>query len=297
MVGASLLKAIREVLGAETATDAVIDAWAAAYGQLADILAGAEQSIYDEQAAAEGGWSGAREFRIVSKTVESDEITSFVMQPADGGKVMAHQPGQYIGLLATVDGDEARRQYSLSAASNGSSYRISVKREPGGKVSNFLHDHVGVGDSLQLFPPSGDFLLNAGDKPLVLISGGVGITPTLAMLTAALATGRTIHFIHAARHAGVHAFRDHIDALAAAHPQLQRFYCYEAANDAGPQPQATGYLNQQQLGAWLPETRDVDVYFLGPTPFMKAVKSHLRDLGVPPSQTFYEFFGPAEALG
>jgi nitric oxide dioxygenase len=296
MVGASLLKAIREVLGAETATDAVIDAWAAAYGQLADILAGAEQSIYEEQAAAEGGWSGAREFKIVSKTVESDEITSFVMEPVDGGKVMAHQPGQYIGLLATVDGEEARRQYSLSAASNGSSYRISVKREPGGKVSNFLHDHVGVGDSLQLFPPSGDFLLNAGDKPLVLISGGVGITPTLAMLTAALATGRKIHFIHAARHAGVHAFRDHVDALAAAHPQLQRFYCYEAANDAGPQPHATGYLNQQQLGAWLPETRDVDAYFLGPTPFMKAVKSHLLELGVPQAQTYYEFFGPAESL-
>jgi ferredoxin-NADP reductase len=66
------------------------------------------------------------------------------------------------------------------------------------------------------------------------------------------------------------------------HPQLQRFYCYEAANDEGPQPHATGYLNPQQLGAWLPETRDVEAYFLGPTPFMKAVKSHLLELGVPP---------------
>ena len=296
MVGASLLKAIREVLGADTATDGVIDAWAAAYGQLADILAGAEQNVYDENARAPGGWSGAREFKVASKTAESDEITSFVLEPADGRAVVAHKPGQYIGIRVSIDGEKARRQYSLSAASNGANYRISVKREPGGAVSNFLHDQFNVGDSIELFPPSGDFVLQDGDKPLVLISGGVGITPTLAMLTAALSTGRAIHFIHAARHAGVHAFRDQIEALALEHPQLQRFYCYETAGDTGPQPHATGYLNQVRLGEWLPATRDVDAYFLGPTPFMKEIKSHLLELGVPQAQTHYEFFGPAEAL-
>ncbi|MBP1202135.1 nitric oxide dioxygenase [Duganella sp. 1411] len=296
LVGASLLKAIREVLGAEVATDAVIDAWAAAYGQLAAILADAEQSVYDENARAPGGWTGAREFKVVSKEAESDEITSFVLRPADGGAVVAHKPGQYIGIAVTINGEEARRQYSLSAAGNGATYRISVKREAGGVVSNFLHDQVSVGDSVQLFPPSGDFVLKDGDKPLVLISGGVGITPTLAMLTTALSTGRDVHFIHAARHAGVHAFRDQVDALAQEHPQLRRFYCYESASDAGPQPHATGYLNRQQLAEWLPATRDVDAYFLGPTPFMKAVKSHLLELGVPAAQTHYEFFGPAEAL-
>jgi len=296
LVGASLLKAIREVLGAETATDAVINAWAVAYGQLADILAGAEQTVYDENASAPGGWRGAREFKVAAKKAESEEITSFVLEPVDGRAVVAHKPGQYIGVSVDINGEDTRRQYSLSAAANGANYRISVKREAGGAVSNFLHDQVNVGDSIQLFPPSGEFVLKDGDKPLVLISGGVGITPTLAMLTAALSTGRAIHFIHAARHAGVHAFRDQIDALALEHPQLQRFYCYAVAADTGPQPHATGYLNQAQLGAWLPETRDIDVYFLGPTPFMKAVKSHLSELGVPQAQTYYEFFGPAEAL-
>ena len=296
LVGDSLLKAIREVLGADIATDAVIEAWGAAYGQLADILAGAEEKIYTENEQAEGGWRGARAFKVIAKTVESDEITSFVLQPADGGKVVAHHAGQYIGLVVTVDGIEARRQYSLSAAGNGVSYRISVKREPGGLVSNFLHDQVHVNDSIDLFPPSGDFVLGESDKPLVLISGGVGITPTLAMLTAALTTNRPIHFIHAARHAGVHAFRDHIDALAEKHPQLQRFYCYATPDADGPQPHATGYLNPQTLSAWMPQTRDLDAYFLGPTPFMKAVKSHLLELGVPQAQTYYEFFGPAEAL-
>ena len=297
LVGASLLKAIREVLGADIATDAVIEAWAAAYGQLADILAGAEQQAYDDNARAPGGWSGARAFKVASKLAESDEITSFVLEPADGRAVVAHKPGQYIGLSLTIDGAGARRQYSLSAAANGANYRISVKREAGGVVSNFLHDRVAVGDQIDLFPPSGEFVLKDGDKPLVLISGGVGITPTLAMLTTALSTGRAIHFIHAARHAGVHAFRAQVDALAQEHPNLRRFYCYESAGDEGsPQPHATGYLDQRRLAEWLPASRDVDAYFLGPTPFMKAVKAHLLALGVPPAQTHYEFFGPAEAL-
>ena len=296
IVGALLLKAIREVLGAEVATDAVLEAWGAAYGQLAEILIGAEEAIYQQNEAAEGGWRGARAFKVAEKQVESDEITSFVLTPADGGKVVAHRPGQYIGIQVKVNGEQVRRQYSLSAAANGASYRISVKREPGGLVSNFLHDQVQVGDSIELFPPSGDFVLADSEKPLVLISGGVGITPTLAMLTAALTANRPVHFIHAARHAGVHAFRDHIDTLAAQHPQLQRFYCYEAANDAGPQPHATGYINAEQLAKWLPEDRDVEAYFLGPTPFMKAIRSQLAELGVPASQTYYEFFGPAEAL-
>jgi nitric oxide dioxygenase len=296
IVGGALLKAIREVLGEEIATDAVIEAWGAAYGQLAQILIGAEENAYQENEQAEGGWRGGRQFEVTIKTEESDEITSFILEPVDGGKVVAHKPGQYIGVNVNVNGSLQRRQYSLSAIANGASYRISVKREAGGLVSNFLHDHVHVGDTIELFPPSGEFVLADSDKPLVLISGGVGITPTLAMLTAALTSNRPVHFIHAARHAGVHAFRDHIDALAAKHPQLQRFYCYETADEASPQPHATGYLNPQHLSKWLPVTRDIEAYFLGPTPFMKAIKSHLLELGVPQSQTYYEFFGPAEAL-
>lgn len=296
LVGASLLQAIREVLGEEVASDAVIDAWGAAYGQLADILAGEEGRIYRQKAAAPGGWSGARDFLVQSKTAESAEITSFLMAPADGLPVLDFAPGQYIGVVADVDGVPMRRQYSLSAASNGQTYRISVKREQGGKVSNFFHDRVQAGDTVQLTPPSGDFVLTDSDKPLVLISGGVGITPTLAMLTAALRGKRPVHFIHAARHHGVHAFRQQIDALAAQHPQLKRYYCY--AQHAGEQdaPDAVGLLSKERLDHWLPVSRDVDAYFLGPQPFMRAVKQYLRELGVPEQQTHHEFFGPAAAL-
>ncbi len=296
MVGASLLKAIREVLGAEVATDAVLEAWGAAYGQLADILIGAERVAYDGQAHAHGGWNGLRRFVVAEKRAESEEIASFVLRPEDGGPVMDFLPGQYIGLRVVVDGTEQRRQYSLSAAANGVSYQISVKREPGGKVSNFLHDAVNVGDAVELLPPSGAFTLRDSGRPIVLISGGVGITPTLAMLKRALATGREVRFIHAARHGGVHAFRAHVDALAGQHPQLRRHYIYAEARDGDAAPDAVGLLDRDTLAGWLPDSRDVEAYFLGPTPFMRAVKHSLRELGVPEAQTYYEFFGPAAAL-
>ncbi|ALP65119.1 NO-inducible flavohemoprotein [Paraburkholderia caribensis] len=296
IVGACLLRAIREVLGAEIATDAVIEAWGAAYQQLADLLIGLEEQVYVEKETATGGWRGTRPFVVARKVKESDEITSFYLRPADGGALLEFHPGQYIGLKLIVDGEEIRRNYSLSAAANGREYRISVKREPNGKASNYLHDSVNEGATLDLLTPSGDFTLEHSDKPLVLISGGVGITPTLAMLNAALQTSRPIHFIHAARHGGVHAFRDHIDELAARHPQLKRFYVYEKPRQHDEAHHAEGYIDEARLIEWLPSTRDVDVYFLGPKSFMKAVKRHLKAIGVPEKQSRFEFFGPASSL-
>lgn len=295
IVGRCLLQAIREVLGADIATDAVIEAWAAAYQQLADLLISAETQVYDTAASAPGGWRGARPFRVVRKDAESSEITSFYLEPVDGGAVLAHQPGQYIGLRLVLDGEEVRRNYSLSAPADGRSLRISVKREPGGRESQHLHDQVAVGSVLELFPPAGHFTLATDTKPLVLISGGVGITPTLAMLQAALPSGRPVHFIHCARNRGVHAFRAQVDALAQAHPQLQRFYCYEQASPADA-ADAVGRLTSERLAEWLPTQRDVQAYFLGPTPFMAQVRRSLRDMGVPEAQTHFEFFGPAAAL-
>ncbi|MDH0103326.1 NO-inducible flavohemoprotein [Stutzerimonas stutzeri] len=295
LVGNCLLRAIREVLGEAIATDAVIDAWAAAYQQLADLLIGQEERLYQAKAEAPGGWRGARPFRIARKVKESEEITSFHLQAEDGGPLMEFLPGQYIGLRLEINGKEERRNYSLSAAGNGREYRISVKREPGGVVSNALHD-MPEGTIVELFAPAGEFTLAPGNKPLVLISGGVGITPTLAMLEQALATSRPVHFIHCARNAGVHAFRRAVDAFAERHTQLQRFYCYEEHDGSADAPDAIGRLTEQQLADWLPHSRDVDAYFLGPKPFMAAVRRQLRAIGVPEQQTRYEFFGPASAL-
>ncbi|MDP9529100.1 NO-inducible flavohemoprotein [Pseudomonas protegens] len=296
IVGGCLLRAISEVLGSEIATPEVIDAWGAAYNQLADILIGAEAAIYDQKAQAPGGWRGARAFKLVQKVQESAEITSLYLEPLDQGPILAAEPGQYIGLQLFIDGQEVRRNYSLSALSNQGQYRISVKREPGGVVSNYLHDQCVVGTSIMLFPPAGEFTLQPSDKPLVLISGGVGITPTLPMLEAALATERPVHFIHCARNGQVHAFRDWVDELAQRYPQLKRFYCYAEDDGVSPAADKLGLLTREQLADWLPQQRDLDAYFLGPKGFMTAIKRHLKALGIPEQQSRYEFFGPAAAL-
>lgn len=296
MVGDCLLRAIREVLGAEIATDEVIDAWAAAYQQLAGILVDAEESLYESKEQGEGGWRGLRKFVVLRRVDESEEITSFYLAPTNGKAILDYLPGQYIGLCVTVGGHEMRRQYSLSAAPDKRMYRISVKREPGGKVSNFLHDHLTVGNTIDLMPPSGEFTLRHSKRPLVLISGGVGITPMLAMLDAALPDRRPVIFIHAARHGGVHAFRKTIADLSQKHPQLQHFFCYEQPRESDLAPHATGFVDRDKLARWLPASRDVDAYFVGPKAFMKAVKRALHELGVPAAQSRYEFFGPAGSL-
>lgn len=297
IVGTCLLQAIREVLGPDVATDEVISAWDAAYHQLADLLIDAETDVYDSIASRPGGWNGAREFYVANKVPESEEITSFYLKPIDGRPILDFEPGQYIGLQLVVNGEEIRRNYSLSAVSNGHSYRISVKREHGGVASNFLHDFVTEGDKLHLFPPAGEFTLTKSDRPLVFISAGVGITPTLAMAEEALASGRSVTFIHYARNAAVHAFGDLIDKWTALYPQLKTYLVYE--NDAAStlrQPDAVGRPNMDHLQLWLPDNSNFDAYFLGPRPFMAFIKKALSGLGVPDDRSRYEFFGPAEDL-
>ncbi|WP_295465618.1 NO-inducible flavohemoprotein [uncultured Pseudomonas sp.] len=293
LVGIALLQSIREVLGADVATDAVIDAWAAAYGQLANLLIGAEERKYAAQAEAAGGWRGARPFRIARIEPESEEISSFYLEPVDGLPTSIAQPGQYLGLSITLEGVEYRRNYSISAASRGQGYRISVKHQPGGVVSRFLHSEAHEGSVLQVFAPAGEFVLKASTKPLLLIAGGVGITPLLPMVSAALPSGRPIQVIHCTRHPGAQAFGHWLEQLAAHHPQLQLYFCYS-------QPLAgealASRLDLLRLQRWLPKERDLDAYVLGPQPFMAQVRRDLLELGVPAGQIRHEFFGPATDL-
>ncbi len=305
VVGACLLRAIREVLGAEVATDAVIDAWAAAYGQLADILIGAERSLMDTKAAAPGGWQGDREFVVKDKVKESSEITSFILAPADGGKVLAHEAGQYLGLHLNVKDQEVRRNYSISCAANCEHYRISVKREPGGLVSNHLHDEVHVGHKINLHPPAGDFTLKAASdatKPIVFLTAGVGITPALAMLQETLSdkhnAARPVKFIHCARTVDHQAFRKVLLEISAQHDHVDYYSAYSesAKPDSVEENEYYGQLSKDQLARWLPTGGDAEVFFLGPKAFMASMKKNLLELGVPEKQLHWEFFGPAADL-
>lgn len=295
IVGTCLLRAIRDVLGASVANDEVIAAWAAAYQQLADILIAAEEKVYQANQAAPGGWRGARTFVVQRKEHESREICSFYLHPKDGGGVLQHQCGQYLGIRLLVDGQDVRRNYSISNSPDGVCYRISVKREAGGVVSNYLHDQVEEGAELEVFAPSGEFVLDGSRQALVFITAGVGITPAISMVEQARANGREITFIHFARNAAVHAFKDWLAELTQVAQGLRSYVCYSEP-EAGDQADATGMATAELLRQWAPELTQSRVYFLGPKPFMKAVYGLLREQGVADNQIHFEFFGPASAL-
>ncbi|MBL8462674.1 MAG: NO-inducible flavohemoprotein, partial [Thauera sp.] len=231
IVGKHLLASIREVLG-DAASDELINAWGVAYGALADVFIDAESKLYNQACNADGGWSGWRSFRIIDKVRESEEITSLHLVPCDGGPLPAYRAGQYTTARVFVPelGVMQLRQYTLSIAPGAMHFRISVKREPAGattpagRVSNRLHDFYKVGDMLELAPPFGEFFLDETlDGPVVLISGGVGITPMISMLDrlVAAAPSRPVQFVHACRNAAVFAFGAHLAKVAERNPQVR----------------------------------------------------------------------------
>lgn len=311
IVGENLLASIREVLGAG-ATDEVIDAWAQAYGFLADILTGREKQIYRENAQRPGGWEGFKAFRVDRKVRESANITSFYLVPAAGDRTLPlFRPGQYTTVrVPTADGSTTMRNYSLSDKPGQPWLRISVKREegpeadlPSGYVSNFLHDRVDVGGEIALAPPCGEFFLDVTEKhprQLVLLAAGIGITPILSMLLTALEAmpERDIVLIHGSLHEDVQAFKPTLDELARSHPRLSVHYRYSDPQRTDPARSgnaSTGLIDAALIESFVPE-RDADYYFCGPQPFMINIYHELLTWGIPPGQVHFEFFGPRQSL-
>ncbi|MUG22621.1 NO-inducible flavohemoprotein [Paenibacillus macerans] len=303
IVGENLLAAIKMVLG-DAATDEILEAWGQAYGVIADVFISTEAEMYKEAEQQKGGWRGFRRFVVDRKVKESEVITSFYLKPEDGGEIASYKPGQYITVRVKPEGQEFThlRHYSLSAAPCQPFYRISVKREdavegqPAGIVSTYLHERIGEGDVLELSAPAGDFTLDQSQQiPLVLLSGGVGLTPMISMLETALqsGSGREIVYIHAARSGRHHAMKEHVDELTRTHDNLRSYFIYETA-EAGENPDKTGYIDLP----WLKSVTDTgsDFYFCGPLPFMKAINRVLKEWGVPGERIHFEFFGPADSL-
>jgi nitric oxide dioxygenase len=303
IVGETLLSAIKQVLG-DAATPEIMDAWAKAYGVIADAFIGVEVDKYREAAEAPGGWRGFRNFVVSQKIKESELITSFYLSPQDGGAISSYLPGQYITVRVQPEGEKYThiRHYSLSTSSGQPYYRISVKREdeavnkPAGVVSTYLHEAVDVGTLLEVSAPAGDFTLDqSSDIPVVLISGGVGLTPMVSMLET-LATEqpqREVTYIHAAINGRLHAMKGLIEELTECHPHLTSYVCYESPNE-GDTSHKSGYIDLP----WLQEIVDhnADFYFCGPTPFMSAIYKALLEWKVPEERIHYEFFGPAGSL-
>lgn len=306
IVGEFLLKAIKEVLG-DAATDEIIQAWADAYGVIAQVFIDIEKQMYEESAAKTGGWSDYKEFKVINKVQESEVITSFYLAPTDGSSLPAYEAGQYITIRLSIPGENFlfNRQYSLSSASNKEYFRISVKKEvttenPDGKVSNYLHSDINVNDTLEVTVPAGDFTLLKKEGPITFISGGVGITPFMSMVAtiAEEQPNREVNFIHSARNGAVQAFNKELIRIKDSINNFQLSYIYEnptKEDKLNPFFKKAGYIDTE----WLKEhalMTDGHYYVCGPVPFLQTVIKGLRDNGIDDAHIHYEFFGPSLTL-
>lgn len=297
IVGGHLLATLEE-LGGDAVTAEVLEAWGQAYGFLANIFIQREAQIYQAQAEQEGGWSGERRFIISEKNTESAVITSFILTPEDGKPVKDFIPGQYLSLKLKHPNlaNEEIRQYSLSDAPNGNNYRISVKREIGGQVSNLLHDALQAGDKVTVMPPAGDFMLKVTpEMPVVLISAGVGQTPMKSMLNQLLKQQHpsNITWLHACEQGPVHGFKDAIHAKRQQHTNLTSHVWYREPNPADVLGKDYDFKGQMELSKVAEQLApNARYYFCGPIGFMSAIKQQLLTLGVAIENMHYEVFGP-----
>jgi ferredoxin-NADP reductase/MOSC domain-containing protein YiiM len=256
------------------------------------------------KATAPPAWTGFRPFRVAEVRAESRDVASFVLAPQDGKPLAPHEPGQFLTLRLRRAGDDrpVLRSYSLSAPADAGRLRISVKREPDGVASAHLHARVSPGDVLEIGAPRGGFTLDPeGERPIVLASAGVGVTPVLAML-AALAQARSereVWWLHGARCGAEHALAAEARAFVAALPGARAHVRYSrpSRDDVlGRDYHGAGHLEPQVL-ADLGVPLDADYYLCGPAGFMAALSAGLVAAGAAPERLHSESFGPAVTTG
>ncbi len=258
--------------------------------------------------AANAGPNAHVELEVAKIEPESEDISSFYLRRADGGQLYAWEPGQFLPLRVTVPGqaEPLLRTYTLSTRCNPEFYRLSIRRgDRQSLVSPFLHANAKPGFRLKAMMPRGKFVLgNSRPCPVVLVSGGVGITPMIAfaehLVEHGRATGawRPIHFIHGARNGRVHAFRSHVRQLAAEHPDMHVHVCYSqpgSGDTLGVDYDSQGHVTIDLLRQFAPPG-DFDFYLCGPSLFMNSLYSGLTGIGIQPDRIHYESFGPGTVL-
>jgi ferredoxin-NADP reductase/MOSC domain-containing protein YiiM len=252
-------------------------------------------------AAAHPASPGFQSLAVTSIDRESADVLSFVMRSADSHELPTALPGQYVvvRLQPTAGGPTLFRSYSLSGPLSTERYRISVKIEQDGAAGNYLHEHLRVGDRLDVSSPRGSFVLQPGDQPIVLLSAGIGATPVLAMLhaLAAARSTRQVMWLHTARDGQHHPFAREVRSLLSALTNARSYVCYtkpDANDKIGEDFNATGRFSRavfDELG--LP--RDADIYLCGPTQFMADMKAALTAIAVAPERIHIEIFNGGES--
>jgi len=254
------------------------------------------------EAAAHPAAPGFRQLAVTAIDQESEDVLSLTMQSPDGQALQTALPGQYVvlRLQRTTGGPPLFRSYSLSGPLSTEGYRISVKVEPNGAAGTYLRERVRVGDALDISSPRGSFVLQSGERPVVLLSAGIGSTPVLAMLYA-LAGSRSTRqalWLHAARDRQHHPFADEVRRLMCALTNGRSYVCYSrpgSSDKRGQDFDATGHLSRSVFNeVGLP--RDADVYLCGPSRFMADMKAALAALGVAPERIHIEIFNGAESM-
>ena len=258
--------------------------------------------IVETRSAVSLRWSAdadsVRSLRLVEKLPESADVTSFVFEARDGGSLPGFEPGQHLPIELNVPGASApvRRTYSLSNGPDEDHYRISVKREPKGLASRYLHDHLETGAIIDSRHPSGDFMMTCSKCPLVLVSAGVGVTPMLSILNkVANERGtRPVWFVHGARDGQHHPMAQEVRELAAKRPEITVHVAYsrpatedEVGSDYDSQGRVNGALLSQLIN-----NADAHYFLCGPVSFMGEVQADLESRGVSPEQIHTENFGP-----
>lgn len=276
----------REKLERAVRIPALSEGWK---GSFRDLLSGAVGAATSAPAAPPA-WPGFAPLRVTAVARESDTIMSFTF----AGDAPDTRAGQYLTVRVRPDGDDGPalvRSYSLSALARDGALRISVKRD--GVVSRYLHDHVKAGDTLDVAAPRGAFVLKDDDeRPVVLLSAGVGATPVLAMLAqlAKAGTTRPVWWVHGARNARERAFAQETTDLLGRLPGAHHLVAFSAPGAQGNDHDISGRLDGAALdAAGVP--LDADFYLCGPAPFMKAISAALVARGVTPDRIATETFG------
>lgn len=310
IVSECMLAAIGEVLG-EAATPEIVTGWTEGLDFLSNLLIGLEKDLAEELASKPGGWHDYKILIVDRKVIESPEITSFYLTNIDKSPLPEFQPGQYLSFQIPeeeLEGQTHRvvRNYSLSCKSGENYYRISVKKEsmpgdiPNGLVSNFFHDKVDVGTQLKVTMPCGTFKLKEDQtRNIVLIAGGVGLTPMLSMLETVMANKgdlRKVTFIQCARSADMYAMKDHIDNLTVENStRLSSHVFYSNQQTGGTSLKKTiphGRLTKEDLQSVLNNPENCEFYLCGPPPFIHTLQEYLQSFGVNNENIDYECFGP-----